>query len=57
MKKFNVTFTYIEESYHFVYEGKDEKEVEYQVEYEYEHNAFYDNHYVSDLIIEEIENE
>jgi hypothetical protein len=57
MKKFNVSFTYIEEDYHDIYEGEDEDDVEYQVTYGYEDNAFYDNHYVSNLEIEEIENE
>jgi len=54
MKKFNVSFTYIEESYSDVYYGEDADDVSYQVEYDFECNAFYDNHYVSELEIEEI---
>ena len=56
MKLFDATFTYKDELFHCIYEMEDtdtEKNVEYQVEYEYEHDAFYDNHYVHDLIITE----
>lgn len=54
MKKFNVSFTYIEELHDDVYEGEDEEDVEFIIESSYEANAFYDNHYVSNLEIEEI---
>lgn len=54
MKKFTVSFVYREECYDDVYEGVDEDDVADQVAWGYEAEAFYDNHYVHDLVIEEI---
>ena len=55
MKKFNVSFVYKEELIADVFEGETAEDVEHDIEYNYEAEAFYDNHYVSDLTIEEIE--
>jgi len=54
MKKFNVSFTYREEDYDDVYEGECEDDVIAVIEWNYETDAFYDNHYISNLEIEEI---
>lgn len=54
MKKFLVSFIYIEECYDDVVDCDSIEDVEHILEYEYESNAFYDNHYISDLEIKEI---
>jgi len=54
MKKFNVSFVYKEETIDDVFEGETAEDVIDDIEYYYEAESFYDNHYISDLKIEEI---
>lgn len=54
MNVYRATFIYKEESYDEIYDGEDERDVEFAIENDFESNAFYDNHYVTDLEITEM---
>jgi len=57
MKKFSVSFVYKEELIDDIFEGESADDVIFNIEGDYEAEAFYDNHYISDLKIEEITDE
>lgn len=54
MAKFRVSFMYMDDHIDDIMEGNSEDDIQHELEWYYESEAFYDNHYMSDLEIEEI---